>query len=111
MVAGAVAVVAVAVGAVLWQGANTHTGSWFGHQVAHGPRTGGRVAITFDDGPNSTATVPIRDELDARGLKGTFFVVGRAVADRPDLPPTLVQRAHLPANHPSRPAPSAGLAP
>jgi peptidoglycan/xylan/chitin deacetylase (PgdA/CDA1 family) len=95
MVAGAVALV----GAVLWQGANTHTGSWFGHQVAHGPRTGDRVALTFDDGPNATATVPIRDLLDARGLKGTFFLVGRAVAARPDLARALVERGHLVANH------------
>jgi peptidoglycan/xylan/chitin deacetylase (PgdA/CDA1 family) len=99
MLAGAAAVVVVAGGTVLWQGANTHTGSWFGHQVAHGPRTEGRVALTFDDGPNSTATVPIRDELDARGLKGTFFVVGRAVAARPDLVKALAERGHLVANH------------
>jgi peptidoglycan/xylan/chitin deacetylase (PgdA/CDA1 family) len=99
MVDGAAAVVAVVVGAVLWQGANTHTGNWFGHQVAHGPRNDNRVAITFDDGPNSTATVPIRDELDARGLKGTFFLVGRAVAARPDLVRALVERGHLVANH------------
>ena len=95
MVAAAVALVL----AVVWQGANTHTDSWFGHQVAHGPRTGNRVALTFDDGPNSTATVPIRDLLDARGLKGTFFLVGRAVAARPDLARALVERGHLVANH------------
>jgi len=95
MVAAAVALVL----AVVWQGANTHTGSWFGHQVAHGPRTSNRVALTFDDGPNSTATVPIRDLLDARGLKGTFFLVGRAVAARPDLARALVERGHLVANH------------
>ncbi|HTC82338.1 MAG TPA: polysaccharide deacetylase family protein [Acidimicrobiia bacterium] len=95
MVAAAVALVL----AVVWQGANTHTGSWFGHQVAHGPRTGNRVALTFDDGPNSTATVPIRDLLDARRLKGTFFLVGRAVAARPDLARALVERGHLVANH------------
>jgi len=95
MVATAVATA----GVVVWQGANTHTGNWFGHQVAHGPRTDNRVALTFDDGPNSTATVPIRDELDARGLKATFFVVGRAVAARPDLVRALVERGHLVANH------------
>jgi len=88
-----------AVGVVLWQGANTHTGNWFGHQVSHGPRHDNRIALTFDDGPNSTATVPIRDLLDARGVKGTFFVVGRAVAARPDLARALVERGHLVANH------------
>ena len=94
-----VAVVLTAGGAVAWQGANTHTGAWFGHQVSHGPRNDDRVALTFDDGPNSTATLPILDILDARGLKGTFFVVGRAVAARPDLGRALVARGHLVGNH------------
>jgi peptidoglycan/xylan/chitin deacetylase (PgdA/CDA1 family) len=84
---------------VLWQGANTHTGDWFGHQISHGPRDTNQVALTFDDGPNSTATLPILDLLDARGAKGTFFVVGRAVAARPDLARVIVERGHLVANH------------
>ncbi|MCA1843293.1 MAG: polysaccharide deacetylase family protein, partial [Actinobacteria bacterium] len=88
-----------AAGVVLWQGANTHTGGWFGHQISHGPRHTNQVALTFDDGPNSTATVPILDLLDARGVKGTFFVVGRAVAARPDLARMIVERGHLVGNH------------
>jgi peptidoglycan/xylan/chitin deacetylase (PgdA/CDA1 family) len=99
MVAVVATLVAALSGAVLWQGANTHTGNWFGRQVAHGPRTGDRVALTFDDGPNATATVAIRDLLDARGLKGTFFLVGRALSARPDLARALVDRGHLVANH------------
>jgi peptidoglycan/xylan/chitin deacetylase (PgdA/CDA1 family) len=84
---------------VLWQGANTHTGGWFGHQISHGPRNTNQVALTFDDGPNSTATVPILDLLDARGAKGTFFVVGKAVAARPDIARVIVERGHLVGNH------------
>ncbi len=64
-----------------------------------GPATRNQVALTFDDGPNSTATVPILDILEARGAKGTFFVVGRAVAARPDLARAIVQRGHLVGNH------------
>jgi peptidoglycan-N-acetylglucosamine deacetylase len=86
-------------GTILWQGANTHTGAWFGHQISHGPRSGNRVALTFDDGPNSTATVPIVDLLDARGVKGTFFFVGKAVVARPDLGRAVVRRGHLVGNH------------
>ena len=93
------AVVLVAGGVVAWQGANTHTGGWFGDQVSHGPRRGNEVALTFDDGPNATATVPILDALDARGAKGTFFVVGRAVKERPDLAREIVRRGHLVGNH------------
>ena len=91
--------VPVVAAAVLWQGANTHTAGWFGHQISHGARDGNEVALTFDDGPNATATVPILDVLDARGAKGTFFVVGRAVASRPDLARLIVARGHLVGNH------------
>jgi peptidoglycan-N-acetylglucosamine deacetylase len=94
-----VVVLAALVGTVLWQGANTHTASWFGHQVSHASRSDNRVALTFDDGPNSTATLPISDLLAARGIKGTFFLVGRAVAARPDLARALVERGHLVGNH------------
>jgi peptidoglycan/xylan/chitin deacetylase (PgdA/CDA1 family) len=91
--------VLILVGTVGWQGANTHTGAWFGHQISHGPRDRNEVALTFDDGPNSTATVPILDALEARGVKGTFFMVGRAVAARPDLAVDVARRGHLVANH------------
>jgi peptidoglycan/xylan/chitin deacetylase (PgdA/CDA1 family) len=92
-------VVVALVGAVLWQGANSHTATWFGRQISHGSRGGNEVALTFDDGPNATATVPILDVLDSRGVKGTFFLVGRAVAARPDLARTIVGRGHLVGNH------------
>jgi peptidoglycan/xylan/chitin deacetylase (PgdA/CDA1 family) len=94
-----VLLVLVLVGVVLWQGANTHTGAWFGHQISHGPRDGNEVALTFDDGPNSTATVPILDALDARGVKGTFFMVGKAIVARPDLARVVAHRGHLVGNH------------
>jgi peptidoglycan-N-acetylglucosamine deacetylase len=97
--ATAAGTVLILVGTVLWQGANTHTGAWFGHQISHGPRDRNEVALTFDDGPNSTATVPILDALEARGVKGTFFMVGRAVAARPDLAVDVARRGHLVANH------------
>lgn len=92
-------VLTVVAGTTLWQGANTHTGAWFGQQVSRGPRHGNRVALTFDDGPNSTATVPVMDLLEARGVKGTFFVVGKAVAARPDLARAVAERGHLVGNH------------
>jgi peptidoglycan/xylan/chitin deacetylase (PgdA/CDA1 family) len=41
----------------------------------------------------------VLDLLDARGLKGTFFLVGKAVAARPDLARALVERGHLVGNH------------
>lgn len=42
------------------------------------------VALTFDDGPGPY-TARLLDELAARSVPATFFVVGRQVAARPDL--------------------------
>ena len=38
-----------------------------------------RVAITYDDGPHTTRTVAIVDELKKYGFHATFFVVGNRV--------------------------------
>ena len=61
-----------------------------------GPRT---VALTFDDGPNPASTPQILDILDRFGVKATFFVVGRNVAQYPDLAREIVRRGHSIANH------------
>jgi cellulose synthase/poly-beta-1,6-N-acetylglucosamine synthase-like glycosyltransferase/peptidoglycan/xylan/chitin deacetylase (PgdA/CDA1 family) len=42
------------------------------------------VVLTFDDGPTKW-TAQILDVLAAHQVKGTFFVIGARVADRPDL--------------------------
>jgi peptidoglycan/xylan/chitin deacetylase (PgdA/CDA1 family) len=42
---------------------------------------GGRIALTFDDGPHLTHTVSIVDTLRARNIPATFFVLGQRVAD------------------------------
>jgi peptidoglycan/xylan/chitin deacetylase (PgdA/CDA1 family) len=37
------------------------------------------IALTFDDGPNNTITPRILDELEARGIVATFFVIGQNI--------------------------------
>ena len=58
-----------------------------------------RVALTFDDGPNDPHTLRIADILEAHGVRGTFFVVGKAVAARPGIARELVRRGHLLGAH------------
>ena len=87
----------VAVGS--WIGANSPRVSWFGALVANGARDDPRVALTFDDGPNARTTPAVQAILDERGVKGTFFQVGRAVVDRPDIVRSLIEAGHLVANH------------
>ena len=96
--AATVAAVATA-GVTFWVGANSPTVNWFGSQVAHGPRDGREVAITFDDGPDDPYTLEIARILDSRGAKGTFFMVGKALDRRPDIARTLREDGHLLGNH------------
>jgi peptidoglycan-N-acetylglucosamine deacetylase len=95
--AGAAAVLTV--GAAFWIGANSPTETWFGSQVSHGPRDKNEVALTFDDGPNDPYTLEVARLLDEQGAKGTFFVVGKAVDERPDIVRALHEDGHLLGNH------------
>jgi peptidoglycan-N-acetylglucosamine deacetylase len=97
--AAATVAAVVTVGAGFWVGANSPTVTWFGSQVAHGPRDGRKVAITFDDGPDDPYTLEIARILDARGAKGTFFMVGKALDRRPDIARALRADGHLLGNH------------
>ncbi|MHB8514607.1 MAG: polysaccharide deacetylase family protein [Dehalococcoidia bacterium] len=80
-------------------GATTPRATWFGSLTSHGPRTGNEVALTFDDGPNPPYTEQIAAILDAHGVKGTFFTVGKALDKRPDVSRALMADGHLLGNH------------
>ncbi|HTE48094.1 MAG TPA: polysaccharide deacetylase family protein, partial [Gemmatimonadaceae bacterium] len=57
------------------------------------------VALTFDDGPNPDATPPILDALLARGVKATFFVLGRHAERWPQLVQRIADEGHAIGNH------------
>ena len=97
--AAAIAAAVATVGVTFWVGANSPTVNWFGSQVAHGPRDGRDVSITFDDGPDDPYTLEIAQILDARGAKGTFFMVGKTLDRRPDIARALREDGHLLSNH------------
>jgi peptidoglycan/xylan/chitin deacetylase (PgdA/CDA1 family) len=88
-----------AVALMAWVAATTPTVNWFGGTISHGPRNANRVALTFDDGPDETYTLAVRDILDAHGVKGTFFTVGRALDARPDISRALLDDGHLLGAH------------
>lgn len=58
-----------------------------------------RVALTFDDGPHGTVTPAILDELQARGVQATFFVVGHRVLEHPDVVSRIADEGHEIGNH------------
>jgi peptidoglycan-N-acetylglucosamine deacetylase len=54
----------------------------------------GHVALTFDDGPDPAATPRFLDELDSRGLRATFFLLGSMVARAPGLAADIAAAGH-----------------
>ena len=57
------------------------------------------VAMTFDDGPHPKFTPRLLDILKERGIKATFFVIGKCVAEYPDIAKRIVAEGHEIANH------------
>jgi peptidoglycan-N-acetylglucosamine deacetylase len=95
----AIASIVATLAGVCYVGANTPEVRWFGALVAHGPRSGNEVAITFDDGPDATYTLQVATILEQHDARGTFFLVGKAVDAVPDIARQLYARGHLLANH------------
>ena len=60
---------------------------------------GSVVAMTFDDGPHPKLTPRLLDILKERNIKATFFVVGKCVAEYPDIAKRIVDEGHEIANH------------
>jgi peptidoglycan/xylan/chitin deacetylase (PgdA/CDA1 family) len=58
-----------------------------------------RVAITFDDGPDATETRAVAALLEARGQRGTFFVIGDKARAQPEVLAELVAHGHALGNH------------
>ncbi|CAG9621838.1 polysaccharide deacetylase family protein [Sutcliffiella rhizosphaerae] len=58
-----------------------------------------KVAITFDDGPNSIYTPIVLEVLNEYDAKATFFVVGNMVEKHPDIVSNIVYNGHELGNH------------
>ncbi len=58
-----------------------------------------RVALTFDDGPDSRWTPDILDTLKSRGVHGTFFVIGSNALRNIPLIRRLMSEGHELGNH------------
>lgn len=58
-----------------------------------------RVALTFDDGPDTVYTRQVLDILHEQGVKGTFFLVGKQVKLHPEMVKEMVEEGHGVGNH------------
>ncbi len=68
-------------------------------QAAAEPCAAGYVRLTFDDGPNRTATPEILETLSAYGVTATFFVVGEMAAANPAIVRREDREGHTIGNH------------
>jgi peptidoglycan/xylan/chitin deacetylase (PgdA/CDA1 family) len=57
------------------------------------------LAITFDDGPSQKLTPQLLDILKARGIKATFYVLGKNATAYPDILKRMVAEGHEIGNH------------
>jgi peptidoglycan/xylan/chitin deacetylase (PgdA/CDA1 family) len=71
----------------------------FGAPITKVAGAGKRVALTFDDGPNPDATPLVLDALRDRGVKATFFILGRHADQWPDLVRRVADEGHAIGNH------------
>jgi peptidoglycan/xylan/chitin deacetylase (PgdA/CDA1 family) len=71
----------------------------FGRPITRLRAPGRAVALTFDDGPNPDATPLILDALAERGVKATFFILGRHAERWPDLVKRVADEGHAIGNH------------
>ena len=63
------------------------------------PARGGRIAVTFDDGPDPVHTPLVLDELARLGMVATFFVTGQRAERHPDLVRRIVAEGHAIGSH------------
>ena len=59
----------------------------------------GKVALTFDDGPDAEATVRLLDALKERGIRASFFVIGEKAQSCPEVVRRMAGEGHLIGNH------------
>ena len=96
-IAAAAALVAAAAGVRALARSRTH--QLFGELVARVETPRRVVALTFDDGPTDSATARVLAALGERGARGTFYLIGREVAERPELARRIAAAGHELGNH------------
>ena len=79
--------------------ARSRTTQLFGGLVSRAETPERRVALTFDDGPTPAVLDSVLGALERRGVRATFFVTGRELADAPEAGRRLVAAGHELGNH------------
>lgn len=67
--------------------------------ITHMPTHSNKVSLTFDDGPHPLTTPLLLAALKRADVKASFFVVGEAMKQYPQLVARIQQEGHHLANH------------
>jgi peptidoglycan-N-acetylglucosamine deacetylase len=89
---------AIGAGAAVY-GAQVPTAQLFGPLFCRAPGAAGRLALTYDDGPNPSETPALLELLAAYDAKATFFLIGRWAEREPGLVHELAAAGHAIGNH------------
>jgi peptidoglycan/xylan/chitin deacetylase (PgdA/CDA1 family) len=65
----------------------------------NGTISGGKLYLTFDDGPNPNTTPELLEILKEESVPATFFLIGQQIARYKDLAVQMVQAGHQVGNH------------
>jgi peptidoglycan/xylan/chitin deacetylase (PgdA/CDA1 family) len=93
---GAVALAGTA--AILTYGMVAAGSQVFGPTLVAPPRPN-QLALTFDDGPNPTATPQLLEILARHNVRATFFLIGKFVVREPVLTREIAAAGHVIGNH------------
>ncbi len=72
---------------------------FFGPFICSGNNSHRRVALTFDDGPDTRSTPALLDWLREEKIEGTFFCIGKNVTTNRELTARIAREGHLLGNH------------
>ncbi len=72
---------------------------WKRRLLAPRPATTSSIAFTFDDGPDATETPRILNLLKERGIRATFFLLGKCIAGNEAIVQRMIEEGHTLGNH------------
>ena len=73
--------------------------NFFLKSITHIDTSEKKIAITFDDGPNTNYTLPVLKLLDKYNAKATFFCIGKHIKKYPEIAKTIADKGHNIGNH------------
>jgi peptidoglycan-N-acetylglucosamine deacetylase len=71
----------------------------YGRTYLGAGRASRQLALTYDDGPNDPHTLRLLEVLARHDVKATFFLIGRFVAERPEIAREVARAGHVIGNH------------